>query len=239
MIRALFVDTRPRGGLRSVCCSIAIVVMSLPARDAAAQDDRRAFAGALVGVSTLSGDAHAVTTASEASVSLYKPENGLALNVFGGIHLAQYFSVQGNWMWNRNDVTLISSLVSPAGGGFYEQRRHSGQHAAVLDALIYFRRSDSAVRPYLGTGLSLLHFSSGDIVSSSDHGLQSPPRAISSTRLGLRSHVGIDIRLSAVTSFRYTFSETISTNPISPSLTPPAPRRLANFQNLFGFVRRF
>jgi hypothetical protein len=98
---------------------------------------------------------------------------------------------------------------------------------------------DSALRPYLGTGLSVLHFSSSEIVSSLERGLQLPQRDISSTRLGLRSHVGVDIRLSRVSSFRYSFSETISTNPISPSLTPPAPRRLANFQNLFGFVRRF
>ena len=40
-------------------------------------------------------------------------------------------------------------------------------------------------------------------------------------------------------NFRYSFSETISANPISPSLTPPAQRGLANFQNLFGLVYRF
>ena len=66
-----------------------------------------------------------------------------------------------------------------------------------------------------------------------------PARDIASTRIGLRSHVGIDIRVSRHVNFRYSFSETISGNPISPSLTPPAPRRLANFQNLFGLVGRF
>ena len=76
-------------------------------------------------------------------LSLYKPENGLALNVFAGVHLAEYFSVQANWMWNRNDLTLVSSFVTPRGGGFYEQRRHSRQHAVVLDGLVYFRRRDS------------------------------------------------------------------------------------------------
>ena len=40
-------------------------------------------------------------------------------------------------------------------------------------------------------------------------------------------------------SFRYSFSETITGNPISARLTPPGERNLANFQNLFGFVRRF
>jgi hypothetical protein len=168
--------------------------------------------------------------------SISKPENGLALNVFAGIHVAQYFSIQANWMWNRNDITVVSSFIRPLDSGFYEQRRHSRQHAAVLDGLIYFRRRDSAVRPYLGTGLLVRHFSSDDIVASSAHGLAPPAGEIASTRIGLRSHVGIDVRLSRHLSFRYSFSETISSNPISPSLTPPAPRLLANFQNLFGFM---
>jgi hypothetical protein len=206
---------------------------------AAAQQEPRLFAGGLFGMSTLSADGRSITTGSDAALSLYKPENGLALTLFAGVHVAQYFSVQADWMWNRNDVTLVSSFTTPRGGGFYEQRRHSRQHAVVFDGLIYFRRMDSAVRPYLGTGLVVLHFSSRDVVSSSAQGLAPPAGEIASTRIGLRSHVGIDLRLSRHVSFRYSFSETISGNPISPVLTPPAPRRLANFQNLFGLVGRF
>jgi hypothetical protein len=187
----------------------------------------------------VSADARSVTAESELMLSLYEPENGPAVNVFGGFHVAQYFSLQANWIWNRNDVTLVSSLVSPQGGGFYEQRRHSHQHAVVLDGLIYFRRLDSAVRPYLGTGVSVLHFSSGDVISTSVQGLAPPAGRIASTRIGLRSHVGIDFRLSRRLIFRYSFSEMISGNPISPSLRPPGRRGLMNFQNLFGFVGRF
>ena len=216
-----------------------IVIVCLTSVPAAAQSDLRLFAGGLFGVSTLSADGHADTTATEAATSQYKPENGPAVNLFAGIHVAQYFSVQGNWMWNRNDLTLVSSFVNPLGGGFYEQRRDSRQQAIVLDGLIYFRRRDSAVRPYLGTGLVLLHFSSDNARLVSAQGLEAPAGEIASTRIGLRSHVGIDIRLSRRLNFRYSFSETISGNPISPSLTPPAPRRLANFQNLFGLVGRF
>ena len=84
-----------------------------------------------------------------------------------------------------------------------------------------------------------MHFSSDDIVSSLAQGLEPPVGPIASSRIGLRSHVGIDIRLSPRLRFRYSFSETLSGNPISRSLTPPAPRRLANFQNLFGFVSHF
>jgi hypothetical protein len=214
----------------------SVVLTSLPV---SAQDESRLFAGGLFGVSTLSADGRSVAAGPELTLSLYKPENGPALNVFAGWHVAQYFSFQVNWIWNRNDVTLVSSLVTPQGGDFYEQRRHSRQHALVFDGLIYFRRRDSAIRPYLGTGFSLLHFSSGDVVSSSVHGLAPPAGKIALTRIGLRSHVGIDFRLSRRIDFRYSFSEMISGNPISPSLTPPGRRGLMNFQNLFGFVGRF
>jgi hypothetical protein len=215
---------------------VALVFMS---RSAAGQEDRRIYVGGLFGVSTLSADGRSVTTASGAMLSLYKPENGPALNLFGGVHVAEYFTLQANWMWNRNDVRLVSSFVTPQGGGYYEQGRHSRQHAAVLDGLIYFRRLNSVVRPYLGTGLSLLHFSSAESGSVTARGLAPPQGDIASTRLGLRSHVGIDVRLSRHFRFRYSFSETISRNPISPSLSPPGQRGLANFQNLFGIVRQF
>src|SRR5438105_5519672 len=227
---------RREGRRRSVRTSSVVstvVVCVLVCRPAAAQQAARAFAGGLFGVSTLSADGRSVTSGPSAALSLYKPENGMAVNLFAGVHLLQYFSVQGNWMWNRNDVTLVSSLADPRGGGYYEQRRHSHQHAAVIDGLIYFLRLDSPVRPYLGTGLSVLRFSSSDVVSSVAAGLAPPEGAIASTRVGLRSHVGIDLRLSGRVDFRYSFSETMSRNPISPRLTPPAPRRLANFQNLF------
>ena len=193
----------------------------------------------MFGVSTLSADGRTETSGPSAAISLYKPENGAALNVFGGVHVWEYVSIQANWMWNRNDITLVSSLVAPQDGGYYEQRRHSRQHAAVLDGLLYFRRRDSRVRPYLGTGLSLVHFSSDTIVSSVDQGIAPPSGTISALRAALRSHVGIDLRISRHLAFRYSFSETIGANPISQVLTPPAPRRLANFQNLFGFAGRF
>jgi hypothetical protein len=216
--------------------TLAIWLTGMPA---AAQEDSSLFAGGLLGVSTLSADAQSATNESTAALSMYKPENGWALNVFSGIHLADYFSVQANWMWNSNDITLTSSSVTPHGGVYYEQRRQSRQHAFVLDALVYFRRRASIVRPYLGTGLAVVHFRSSTVHHSLARGLEPPTGVIASTRIGLRSHVGIDIRVSHHFSFRYSFSETISGNPISPSLTPPAPRGLANFQNLFGIVGRF
>jgi outer membrane protein W len=229
-------DRSRRRVVRTAVCALSVSFVCLRAE---AQEQDIVYVGGLFGVSALSADARSVTTETEAAVSLYSPSNGLALNVFGGVHLAQYFSVQANWMWNQNDIELVSSVTMSSGGGFYIQQRHSTQHAIVLDGLIYFRRLESAIRPYLGTGLSLLRFSSHDVVSSSSQELSPPVGEIASTHIGLRSHVGIDMRLSRQVRFRYSFSETISTNPISPSLTPPGKRGLMNFQNLFGFVTQF
>jgi hypothetical protein len=216
-----------------------VLAMSLICRSATAQNVRPIYFGGMVGVSTLSADGRSVTSGSGAALSLYKPENGVALDLFGGMHVAEYFSVQANWMWNRNDITLVSSFVTLQGGGYVEQHRRSQHHAVVLDGLIYFRRRDSVVRPYLGTGISLLHFSSDDPRSFTGQGLAPPGGDVTSTRVGLRSHVGIDLKLSRRLRFRYSFSEMISGNPISPSLTPPGERGLANFENLFGFVGQF
>jgi hypothetical protein len=135
-------------------------------------------------------------------------------------------------------VALVSASAAPQQGGFYEQHRRSHQHAFDVDGLIYFRRLDSVVRPYLGTSIEVLRFTSNAIVSASSTG-PALPGPIASTRLALRSAVGIDVAMSRSVSFRYSFSETIGGNPISRSLTPPGERGLANFQNLFGIVGRF
>ena len=222
----------------SLRCAVVFSVIAFISVPAGAQDESRAFAGALFGVSALSADAQAATAGVDAAVSLYEPKNGVALNVFGGFHLAQYFAIQVNWMWNRNDLRLVSSNTSPQVGGFYEQDRASSQHGVVFDGLIYFRRLDSSIRPYLGTGLSVVHFSSQEIGFRA-HGLRPPAGELTSTHISLRSHVGIDFRLSRHLAFRYSFSETIRSNPICPSLTPPGRRPLMNFQNLFGLATRF
>jgi hypothetical protein len=60
-----------------------------------------------------------------------------------------------------------------------------------------------------------------------------------STNPALRVAVGIDVDLGGDWRFRYSFSETISRNPVSAQLSPPAERGLANFQNLFGAIKSF
>lgn len=196
------------------------------------------FAGVLAGVSALSADSRAVASPPEARLSLYAPANGPALNLFVGLHVRRYFTLQLNYVWNRNDLRLVASQVTAAGGGAYEQRRTSAQHAVVLDGLVYFRGRDSRIRPYLGTGLAVVHFSSS-VVETTSSGLAAPAGTVVMTSLALRSHVGIDVALSPRVSLRYSFSETIGRNPISPRLSPPGRRGLANFQNLAGVLVRF
>lgn len=230
-------DSRPMRSRRSLL--LCVVITAGCAHAAAAQDDGRFYAGGLFGVSTLSADARAVTMGQSASASMYKPENGRALNLFAGVHLARYFTLQANYVYNANDLTLFASAVEPGRGVFYEQARESSQHALVADALVYFRARGSAVRPYLGTGLALTRFSSPEATRAVVNGIAPPAGTIASTHIGLRSHVGIDVDLGRGWSFRYSFSETIGGNPISPRLMPEGERGLMNFQNLFGLFRRF
>jgi len=195
------------------------------------------YAGGIGGLATLSADAGAQRTSQGLSLSSYSPDNGGALNVFAGAHLHDYFSLQVNYIWNANHLILNSASSS---GAFYQQARNSSQHAAVVDFLLYFRKRSSWIRPYLGTGEGIIHLSSkAERLIGSSAALALPTSDFSSTRPVFRSHVGVDIRISRRIDFRYSFSEFIGKKDISKHLTPPAPRRLANFQNLFGFVLRF
>jgi hypothetical protein len=204
---------------------------------AAAQEPLRLYAGVLAGVSALSADAAAEVDPPMGRLSSYAPSNGLAVDAFLGWHVGNYFSVQLNYVGNRNDLVLAA--VSTAGdGGAYEQQRTSRQHAFVADGLIYFRNLSSRVRPYLGTGLAIVRFAS-DPVETSAVGLDPPEGRIGATRPALRSHVGIDLAFGRRLRARYSFSETIGPNPVGPRLSPPGRRALLNFQNLFGLLVTF
>ena len=198
------------------------------------------FAGGVIGVSTLSADGHSVVTVPSAAVSVYKPENGVALNLFGGVAVADYLSLQGNYVWNRNRIALTSTLTSDDQQAFYEQARDSVQHAMIGDVLVYFRKRGDPVRPYLSAGFGFVHFEStaGELLVNRN-ALTVPPPEFTSINPALRVTVGIDLLVGSGWSLRYSFSETLTRNPISAQLSPPGQRNLANFQNLFGFVRHF
>lgn len=201
---------------------------------------RAPFAGGLAGISTLSADGRSLTAGNSSAVSLYKPENGAALNFFAGVHLTDFLSLQGNYVWNRNQLTLSSARISPAEEFFYEQSRSSNQHGFIGDLLLYFRGRSSWARPYLSVGSGLVRLSSKEKSILAVSGMPPlPPTEFTVSAPALRVAVGIDFAFHANWAFRYSFSETIRSNPISEQLAPPGQRNLANFQNLFGFVRRF
>lgn len=196
------------------------------------------FAGVVGGVATLSADAQSLPTSQGLSVSLYKPENGPALNFFAGAHLNSYLSIQANYIWNRNALTLSSSC--PASNSFFEERRTSSQNALILDVMAYFRPLNSRLRPYLSVGAGPIRFSSARQAEAAMGGTPVLPQEhFSSVRPALRVAVGIDVKLADHVALRYSFSETIRHNDISAQLSPPGQRSLANFQNLFGVAYHF
>jgi len=217
----------------------ATALLCLVYSRAEAQAQPRTFAGVAAGIATLSGDARSEITSGRADVSLYEPENGPALNVFAGSHFHEYLTVQANYVWNRNDVTLTTLHTTESGFSFYEAPRASSQHAFVGDLLLYFRERRSSIRPYLSAGVGVVRFETTARRGDNVRNATSPPSTSVATHALVRVAVGLDISLSRNWGARYSFSESLSGNPISAQLSPPGQRSLANFQNLFGVVRSF
>ena len=149
--------------MHRIVIGAAIMSVSRP-QLAEAQQNRRVFVGAVAGVSTLSADARSEITTDGADVSLYKPENGPALNVLLGMHVREDVTVQANYIWNRNDLALTSVRSTARGPSFYEQPQTSSQHAIVGDLLVYFREQRSVVRPYLSVGVGVVRLETRPMV---------------------------------------------------------------------------
>jgi len=198
------------------------------------------YAGGIAALSTLSADGGSVVSATGSQVSSYKPENGPALNLFFGRYIKDYVSLQGNFIWNSNRLTFSSNSISPLGASFYSETRTSSQSSGTGDVLVFFRDRASLLRPYLSVGAGVVHVgSSQQQIEFVSGPAVRPPVAFSANTAGLRVAVGIDIKLRRGFSIRYSFSETISANPISDQLSPPGQRGLKNFQNLWGFLKAF
>ena len=220
-----------RPGLARV---VLVVVVLLAAPPVASAQDVSYFVGVLGGVATLSGDPSSVVTADGFAVSQYKPENGASVNVLFGAHLREYVSVQANYIRNTNELLLFSGLGGGSGARFFEQIRASSQQAVIGDVLVYFRERASRVRPYLSAGLGVVRLETTGRGASVDGGLAAPPANSTSSETTLRVAVGVDVVVVGRLSVRYSFSESISANPISRHLEPPGSRGLMNFQNLIG-----
>jgi hypothetical protein len=198
----------------------------------------RNYVGVVAGFAILSGDAQSQIEGSNTAASLYKPETGPTFNLFMGRHLSDYLSLQANYIWNRNDLSFTSVHVISGAQTAYQEGRTSSQQSVIADLLLYFRNRKSWVRPYLSTGAGAIHLSSKQTrITSLVGSAVLPPRAFNSTLAGLRVAVGVDLALRRGWSFRYSFSETISGNPLRDHLSPPGSHSLKNFQNLFGFVK--
>ena len=221
--------------LRSLFLLLACL-LSTPVAGAA---QVRYYAGAMGGITTLKADGRSVITPDLSQISLYKPENGPTATVFGGAHLNNYLSLEASYTWNRNRLALTSTRQSSEAFDYYEQHRESSEHGVAGEVLLYFRGQDSFVRPYLSAGVGLIHLTSGDSRISSTEGTLPAPGALSSTDVALRVNVGIDVTIHDGWAFRFSFRETIRHNPVSAAMTPPGERDLAQFQNLFGFVKTF
>ncbi|MFZ0733231.1 MAG: outer membrane beta-barrel protein [Candidatus Sulfotelmatobacter sp.] len=198
------------------------------------------YAGFMGGVATLSGDAQSIIDPNSTQFASYNATNGLVLNGFAGKHLNDFFSVQGEYVWNRNPLMLSAATLSAGPVDEYKQARSSSQYSLFASVLVYFRRRESRVRPYLSVGTGWVHLvSTTKSVSVMQGALAIPPSQFSADMIGLRVPVGIDVTLHRGWRFRYSFSETLSRNPISHELMPAGPHSLKNFQNLFGIVREF
>jgi len=198
------------------------------------------YAGVLGGVSTLSGDARSLLSPGSTAFSSYDPKNGGAVEFLAGRHFSDYFTLQADYIWNRNPLTLTSAAFNNGAQKGYQEARRSSQQSVFADVLVYFRARDSRLRPYLSVGTGLVHFASSQEQIEQVLGTPDlPTQHFSSNLIALRVPVGMDVNLGRGWVFRYTFSETLSKNPVSDRLSPPGQHSLKNFQNLFGFIRRF
>lgn len=124
-------------GRHQLILVLALALVTLPAT-AAAQEPGH-FAGLIAGSSQLSGDPTTIITGDGFATSDYKPATGPAVNVFAGVHLSDYLTLQANYTWNRHDVT-------PTESRFYEQPHAATQHTVIGDVLVYFRERASRIR---------------------------------------------------------------------------------------------
>jgi len=198
------------------------------------------YFGAMGGLATLSGDANATVNSSSASTSLFDPMNGGAAEVFVGVHSFNYVSFQANYVWNRNNVALISTSGGPGLLAFYREPESVTQHAFLGSALLYFRKRGSRIRPYVSEGLGAVlirsRLTGGGIVGGTPH---LPPVSSDNVSAALRTSVGLDVRLRRSGYFRYSFGETITRNTFGDQLSPQEHRIPKNFQSLFGIYFNF
>lgn len=198
------------------------------------------YLGGMGGFATLSGDGSAVITPSSASTSLFDPQNGAVGEVLVGTHLFRYLSFEGDYIWNRNPVTLVSTTQAAGVSSYYRQLEDVTQNAILANVLIYFRKRGDTIRPYLSEGfggVSIHNTLSGEATAVGSPTL--PPAKSDHASIALRTLVGMDVRMRNRWYGRYSFGETIDRNTFGDRISPPQHRIPKNFQNLFGVYFEF
>jgi hypothetical protein len=198
------------------------------------------YTGGLGGLAILSADGRSVVTPQSASFSLYKPENGGSFSIFFGWHVHDYLSVQADYNWSSNDLTLSATTTSAQGNTLYQEARNSSEQSVFGHVLVYFRDRRSWVRPYLSAGTGVARFHCRQVSINALTGTPAlPPKEFVSLAAGLPVAVGIDVTIGHKWALRYSFRETMRSNPVSSVLSPPGQRNLKTYENLLGFVRSF
>ena len=108
----------------------------------------------------LSDELRSLLTPSSSAFSSYSPQTGPAVEVVFGRHLSDYFSLQGDYIWNHNGLMLTSVATTDGSQQGYQETRSTSQQSVIADLLVYFRRRNSRLRPYLSVGTGLVHLSS-------------------------------------------------------------------------------
>jgi len=192
---------------------------------------RQLYAGVLGAFSSLSAGSRSVLSSGSTAFASYDPKNGGAL---------QDFALQATYIWNSNQLILTSAQFVHGAQKGYQETRSSSQQSIIADFLVYFRKRDSRLRPYLSVGTGLVHFSSSQERIEQLIGAPIlPPLSFSSNMAALHIPVGMDVKVRGGWAFRYTFSETVSKNLIDNQLSPSGQQSFKNFQNLFGLIKRF
>ncbi len=197
------------------------------------------FAGGGPGLALLSGGGASAVSAARGSLSSYSASAGLLVHAFGGVHLNEYFSIQGAWNWNRNALQFSAAATS---GAAFQQSRTSSQNNSGADLVVYFKPRNSRIRPFITGGLNLMRISSdADPITVSVGAAPTLPRPrFTASQAGLRVAAGADFMLlPRGWGVRYAFHEITQRNPIGRQLSPQAGGPLMNFQHLFGVVRYF
>jgi len=198
------------------------------------------YAGAVGGLAILSADGRSEITPQSAAFSLYKPENGASFGLLVGRHFTDYVSLQADYGWNGNDLTLSANSISPQGETLYQEARNSSEQSVFGHFLLYFRNRRSWVRPYLSVGTGVVRFHSKEVATSALTGMPAlPPKDFRSVAAALPVAVGVDVTIRRRWALRYSFRETMRSNPISAVLSPPGQTTLKTYENLFGFVKTF